>query len=228
MPWDFLIHEFAIMVLAAKHTFYILTKRPEIGAEFISMNWEAIYAEAKKISASAGTFKNGQHKIAPPNAKMFPFPNLWFGTSPGGPDDYKQSLESLATIPAIVRWISDEPIIGMPMISELINDLKLPSDMKHLIDTKQFNAYHGYNPVFQWGVFGGESGDPKTIRAAQSAWFEKAISDGRALGFAPWIKQEGTLLARALNRIDPKGGNMDEWPLSIRVREKPFIVPGIA
>lgn len=79
VPFYFIESVFDVMNKCAQHTFQILTKRPQIAAEYArALNWT---------------------------------PNIWIGTSV---EDRKvtERIASLRRIPAYVRFLSVEPLLG--------------------------------------------------------------------------------------------------------------------
>ncbi|MFW3477408.1 hypothetical protein [Streptomyces microflavus] len=52
-------------------------------------------------------------------------------------------------------------------------------------------------------------------------WIADILTDTRQAGVATYIKQLGTVWARDNNATDTKGGNPDDWPAELRVREYP-------
>jgi len=99
-----------------------------------------------------------------------------------------------------------------------------------------------WNPVVGWGIVGGESGPH--ARRCEAAWMRRAVTDMRAAGVTPFVKQlglrfedrtppagqprvgagaksrptDGADIRRLKNR---KGADMAEWPVDLRVREWP-------
>ena len=128
VPFEFVDRVFAVMALAEKHTFQILTKRPERMAEYFSwletrtLSIEAAIAE---IRTSVPATKVGN--IQPPS---LPLPNVWFGTSVEDQRVHGR-VDQLRRVPSVVRFLSCEPLIG-------------PLDL-------DLNGIH-------WVIVGGESG----------------------------------------------------------------------
>jgi len=54
------------------------------------------------------------------------------------------------------------------------------------------------------------------------AWARSLVAQSRAAGAAPFVKQLGSVWARA-HRADPKGGDWSRWPDDLRVREYPEV-----
>jgi protein gp37 len=109
VPFEFVDRVFAVMALAPRHTFQILTKRPERMAEYFKrLDTRAleIGGAMADIQPSVTTAMLGN--IQPPS---LPLPNAWLGTSV---EDQRVTsrVEYLRRIPGAVRFLSCEPLIG--------------------------------------------------------------------------------------------------------------------
>lgn len=70
-----------------------------------------------------------------------------------------------------------------------------------------------------WIIIGGESGPG--ARPFDPSWARSVLRQCREAGIAPFVKQLGAVVAREQRLTDAKGGNPDEWPSDLRVREFP-------
>jgi protein gp37 len=125
---------------------------------------------------------------------FLPWPdNVWLGTSV---EDERVSnrIDALRVIQAKTRFLSLEPLIG-----------PLPNLNLTGID---------------WVIVGGESG--KMARPAELEWILSIIAQCRSAGVPVFVKQMGSVLARQMKLSSAKGGEIDEWPEHLRVREMPF------
>jgi len=68
-----------------------------------------------------------------------------------------------------------------------------------------------------WIIFGGESGNH--ARFCDPDWIREGITFCRSLGIAPFVKQLGSNCGLRLKHSH--GGDMNEWPLDLRIREFP-------
>lgn len=127
--------------------------------------------------------------------------NVWLGTSVGSQKGMTR-LQDLLKVPTKVRFVSMEP---------LYERLDL---LTHSIDLRRID----------WAIIGGESGNENgkyKYRPCKLEWIEELIE-----GFKPttavFVKQLGTHLAKQLKLKDRHGGNIDEWPQHLRIREMPL------
>lgn len=119
-------------------------------------------------------------------------------------------VHTLATIPSFVKFISAEPLL------ENVNFLE--QDKNGLRSIEEFN----------WVILGGESGNETGkygYRPTELAWLERAITDLRSNSNAGiFVKQLGTYQKHQLGLKDCHGGDINEFPKHLRIREKPFLI----
>jgi protein gp37 len=152
--------------------YQILTKRPERIKDHLPWDWEDGY------------------------------PNVWLGVSGENEELTHQRLKVLLQIPAVVRFISAEPLL-----EEICSDRNC-----NLI--KQLD----------WVIIGGESGNETgkyRYRPMKQAWVESIISVCKKYNVACFNKQLGTYLSKKLGLKDRHGGNIEEWPKTLQVRQFP-------
>lgn len=124
------------------------------------------------------------------------YPNVWLGTSTEDQKTFDERVPILAQVPARVRFLSIEPILG-------------PVDVEGSISK------------IDWVIIGGESGGKNQFRPASLSWFESIVSSCRSADVPVFVKQVGTHLAKEIGSKDFHGGQIDEFPESIRVRQWP-------
>jgi protein gp37 len=110
--------------------------------------------------------------------------NVWMGTSVENRDQ-GQRIADLVAIPAAVRFLSCEPLLGDP---ELARCRIAPQNGGPLLDG--FGRRHdGDPPRVHWVIAGGEAG-PRA-RPASPHWFRSIRDDCAAAGAAFFFKQWG-------------------------------------
>ena len=75
-----------------------------------------------------------------------------------------------------------------------------------------------------WNIIGGESGNDYgkyRYRPMQIDWMEHLLSQSVRNGVPCFIKQLGSYQAKQLKLKDKKGGEMEEWPNNLKVRQYP-------
>jgi protein gp37 len=115
--------------------------------------------------------------------KLVPAPNIWLGTSVES-GEYKARIECLQKIPAHVRFISFEPLVGP------IGDVSLSG--------------------IHWAIVGGESGP--SSRPMKAVWVEEIRRQCAAQNAKFFFKQWGGTNKRAAGR-QYRGRTWDSFPI---------------
>ena len=150
--------------------------------------------------------------MAPPAWAAGKWPrNVWLGTTVENQEQAEERIPHLLPIPAPVRFLSCEPLVGPVEIADYI----------HVLGTYFVN----------WVIAGGESG--QRARPCDLDWI-RSLREQCALARTPiFIKQlgkrpvdarpaaGGALEIFKLELKDGHGGDMAEWPADLRVRELP-------
>jgi protein gp37 len=100
VPDGYIAQVFAAMALGPRHTFQLLTKRPERMRAFLERPEAEVDVRSAAAALSAGA--------APFD---WPLPNVWLGTSVEN-TRWKTRVDDLRTAPAAVRFLSCEPLLG--------------------------------------------------------------------------------------------------------------------
>ena len=137
IPSAFILDVFSVMNEAKQHTFQVLTKRAGRMLEWVSRYQE------------------------------HPAPNIWLGVSCEDQPRAAERIPFLVRIPAVVRFVSLEPLLG-PI------DLSL--------------ARGGHDRSIGWVIVGGESG-PKA-RTMSLVWLRHIVERCRYYGIPVFVKQD--------------------------------------
>jgi protein gp37 len=111
VPDAFIAKVFAVMAATPQHTYQVLTKRPRRMKKLLSSD-----AFCSQVDAAADSldFERDWGGFAP---LPWPAPNVWLGTSIEN-DDYTWRADCLRQVPAAVRFLSLEPLLGpLPSLS---------------------------------------------------------------------------------------------------------------
>ena len=142
VDWGFITRVFEVMRDASTlrgHVFQVLTKRPGIAARW----WDATSVHFE------GNWPEG----------------VWMGVSVES-QRYTRRLDVLARLPAAVRFVSAEPLLG-------------PLDLTHWIEDRTLN----------WVIVGGESG--RAARPMDIGWAESLLGQCNQANIAFFLKQLG-------------------------------------
>jgi protein gp37 len=119
---DETIHRvFAVMALAPRHTFQVLTKRPERMRNLVSSDAfadavldhienDAELWEASKLERDDYPIQEFNRDIA--SGERWPLPNVWLGVSVENQAAANERIPLLAQTPAAIRFLSCEPLLG--------------------------------------------------------------------------------------------------------------------
>jgi protein gp37 len=122
-------------------------------------------------------------------------PHIWQGVSVENAD-YAFRIDHLRRTGAHVKFLSVEPLLGP------IPDLDLTG--------------------IHWVIVGGESGG--NCRPMELEWVASVRAACERQGVPLFVKQTGEKLARKLKLKSKKGGDAEEWPQELRVRQFPLPV----
>jgi len=127
------------------------------------------------------------------------YPNVWLGVSAEDAFWWDKRVSVLREVPARVKFVSYEPAVG---------SLEHPSIKCSAVG-------------IDWVIIGGESAPGREF---DLKWASEAISICRRDGAAPFVKQLGSFPMQdgvSFPVKDDAGGDTEEWPESLRVREFP-------
>ena len=217
---------FAMMALADRHTFQVLTKRPErmlayLTAPLVDQKiWWAGWDMYDRVPVPRPC--GGPDGIG---IKRWPLPNVWLGISAEDQATADERIPLRLQTPAAVRWVSYEPALGPVDFTRWLHNDVTPRE-----------------PALDWIVVGGESGPG--ARPFDLAWARQTVTQCHWAWTTCFVKQLGArpfdlagdgmvplsagLTARweppvgaYLDLRDRKGADPDEWPENLRVREWP-------
>jgi protein gp37 len=80
--------------------------------------------------------------------------------------------------------------------------------------------------MVDWVIIGGESGNETgkyRYRPADVAWFYDLIQQCKEANCPVFVKQMGTAIAKEMKYKDRHGGDMNEWPEPLQIRQFPNI-----
>lgn len=244
VSFGFVAAVFGIMALTPRHTYQILTKRPD--RMFLFFEWlqrnvaVGVEPSAEALAGIAIEQMEDRPSIedCPDEDPGWPLPNVWLGVSAEDQATADERIPPLIESPADVHFVSAEPLLGLIHFDRIRND--------------SWGRYNTLRDGLDWIVLGGESG-PGARRCDLSA-IRQIVADARGNGVAVFVKQLG---ARPVERMssddhtpdtlsevedvwpvggesthvasnfwtpdleDSKGGDPSEWPEALRVRQFP-------
>lgn len=217
VPLDDLAESFAVMALCPQHRFQGLTKchdvmrsrlnNPEFRAE-VDERARRLISEDKRARRASSVLVDGR--------VPWPLPNLWLGVSVEDQERALLRIPALLDTPAVVRFLSCEPLIGAVDVTEWLHESVCP------IKTEQVCTC-GSDVVQEarvdWVIAGGESGDSQVARMDLD-WVRSLRDQCRPAGVAFFFKQLGSVLAREQG-IRGSGHHLEDFPPDLRIQEYP-------
>jgi protein gp37 len=180
----------------------VLTKRPENVMDTLVRVRELGRHDDKMVgSVVAARWNDG-----------YPPANVWLGVSAEDQENFVQRVFWLSGLPARIRFVSAEPLLG-------------PIDFRRWFSGDVLKS----NP-FDWLIAGGESGDLDVVRPCGVEWIRDLVTQCKEVGLPIWVKQLGSrpIMPPTADRgmiplplADPKGEDVGEWPEDLRVQELP-------
>lgn len=195
VPFTFVAAMFGVMAACPRHTFQVLTKRPErMRALFAWLEERAEQAREvfphespawrRAHCLRSAALNNGADlgtTAAWLASEGWPLPNVWLGTSVEHQAAADERIPQLLATPAAVRFLSAEPLLG-------------PVDLgRYMVRCPSCGATHlGPCDVprpwpLHWVITGGESGPG--YRPADPAWFGSVRDQCVAAGVPFFFKQ---------------------------------------
>lgn len=251
VPFEFIDRAFAVMALCPRHTFQLLTKRPERMAE---------YLDGYSLTRKAAIRKAGDDFTDFAPGPTIPLPNVWLGASVERQNEADERIPHLLRCPAKFRFLSCEPLLGPVELSEWIfcDECRVGQWGRGAIDDPLSNAAGGRPwrecrcAKIDWVIVGGESGPH--ARPCDVAWIRSIVKQCQDAGVPCFVKQLGArVFVRndkfsewprdgdgleydpsgpgfhyqgehvEVHTVDPKGGDPSEWPADLRVRQFPEV-----
>lgn len=194
VPAEFIADVFQVMRNTPQHTYQILTKRPQRMKGLVS----AMYAGWDEVLS-----------------------NVWLGTSVEN-QQYAFRIKYLIETPAVVRFLSVEPMIGPVDLSEWlyahgpwnVTEYGTECSCGAPIVDHQRDLCNGDR--LHWVIVGGESGP--NARPMNFEWVRDIRDQCEEAGVALFIKQLGS-------RWGSDHHDIEGFPEDLRVREYPEGVP---
>lgn len=212
VPAAWLDQIFAVMLLAPRHTFQVLTKRPEGMRAYLTLATthervvdaaRVLFERRRKVVLDAPLLR-----FAGFTARPWPLPNVHLGVSVEHQRAADQRIPLLLETPAAVRWLSAEPLLG-PI------DLRSFAPFLAHLGAAGIECDHGHDacPIcdrgIDWVVVGGESG--RDHRPMDLAW-ARGLWEQCCEAYVPFYFKQ---------RSGPRSGLTDGVEENLLVREFP-------
>ncbi|MGS4947411.1 DUF5131 family protein [Meridianimarinicoccus sp. RP-17] len=179
VPDEWIDRVFAVMSLCPRHTFQVLTKRPERMRAWRTENRITHIMAAAEAEIDRLGWDSWPASTRAWEAHIDGFPNVWLGTSIEDQPTADARIPDLLATPAAVRFVSAEPLLG-PV------DL---TSMERSGGTGLMRPLDGRFRTLDWIIVGGESGPG--ARPMHPDWARSLRDQCHAAGVAFFFKQWG-------------------------------------
>lgn len=187
VPYEFIYDIWDVMVKNRQHTFLILSKRPDRMKSFI----ERVMANRMDYAYMLGNTPEG--KEARKWAQR-PIQNIWLGVTAENQEQADKRITILLQIPAAVRFVSVEPMLGPVHLNQINTDSKAIT-LNALTGTPYDWDYGEWMPEdnigakIDWVICGGETGPG--ARPMHRDWARELRDQCKAAGVPFLFKQWG-------------------------------------
>ena len=224
VPFEFIDRVFAVMALCRRHTFQVLTKRPERMAEYLN-GWAA-YERVRTMIETPGndvrvawwkTLNTQQRRQEQSQwwtnlpTDRWPLPNVWLGTSVENQATADERLPYLVRCQAAVRFVSGEPLLGAVDLTRV--NFGAPG-VQNVLDCRvsEIAKRAGIDKLngVDWVIVGGESGP--NARPCDVGHVRSVVQQCKAAGVPVFVKQLGVNVEWWSSTPDMK------WPEGTRFR----------
>lgn len=186
VPGKFIIDTLSVMAEASKHTFLLLTKRPEQMKDVMN---HCTVANDVWLQTTTGV------SAEPP---IWPLPNVWLGVTAENQEQADKRIPILLQTPAAKRFVSVEPMLGPVDLGKW-----LPIEWSEIGETwiEAFPGKHCYDTKLHWVICGGESGPG--ARPMHPDWARSLRDQCTAAGVPFLFKQWGEFAPFTYDPRDP-------------------------
>lgn len=153
--------------------------------------------------------------------------NVWLGTSVEDQRRADERIPLLLSLAAKVRFLSCEPLLGPVDVRQALTYRRRPGE-----DFGSGGNYLADLHGIDWVIVGGETGPG--ARPCGTGWIRSLVGQCRDAGTACFVKQLGAQPISPDGNpfgwdrgFDAKGGDPDDWPNDLRVRQFPDSTVGL-
>jgi len=139
------------------------------------------------------------------SAAAWPWPNVWIGATICNQEEADRDVPKLLALPAAVRFVSIEPMLGAINIKRSYLD-GMSEGESFRDSTGKEHKRISYGPKLDWAICGGESG--KDARPMHPDWPRSLRDQCASAGTSFFFKQWGEWLPDSQN---PTVGGLNPW-----------------
>lgn len=211
VPDGLIAEAFAVMLLAPRHTFQVLTKRPGRMRSLLRSEGFRLAAQAEACALTTLDYTPDEY------ADQWPLPNVWLGVSVEDQRWADIRVPELLETPAAMRWISAEPLLGPVDLSPWLYGPPAcgcgiaPDGAPGTLQGCSAGCMVPSPSALDWVIVGGESGPharpmhpnwARSLRdqcqAAKVAFFFKQWGSHRWIAHSAWDEESGDWVDRGV------------------------------
>ena len=225
VPFDFIDRIFAIMGMTQRHTYLLLTKRPDRMAEYLSGSHDR-YQSILSVAYSLELVPEDTARpyLQEGGMQLVDFyPHVYFGVTAENQARADERIPTLLQRPAAKHFVSIEPMLGPVDFAHILIDgatsLNALTGNIHHVGYVPRN-YPGKSAKLDWVVCGGETGPG--ARPMHPDWVRSVRDQCQASGTPFFFKGWGDWAPRA-NEDHEEGKRELIWPdgsLAVRVGKR--------
>ena len=249
IPDDYIDEVFDVMAKAQNHIFQVLTKRPARMLAWFEGLHHRRPIPGMGVSTGGPPFCLTRYDIAAGRDQCpdhdpdvgfcgspWPLPNVHLYVSTENQKTFDERVPILLQCPAVIHGISAEPLLGPIVIPQQNPDGHWPPNapqperpaLAHQDWPDDFDYWSVKGAGLNHVIIGGESG--QGARLCNRAWIRALVDQCQSAAVPVFVKQMGgncydstrpreALESQEIYHKHTKGGDMDEWPAELRVRE---------
>lgn len=182
---------FAVMALTPRHTYQVLTKRPDRMREYTKRR--TARARHPAMGYAALMSMTGRWNTPALNLLEWPLQHVWMGVSVEDQATADARIPHLLGASAAIRFISAEPLLGPVCLDELQRRADIPGDEYSALHCDVDVADDDWGgATLDWVIVGGESGPG--ARPMHPDWARSLRDQCQAAGVPFFFKQWGAWL----------------------------------
>lgn len=205
LPDHFIDDMFAVMAMAAQHTFQILTKRPKRMRDYLT-DPKTVLRIADAIDRRDAN--QGYDVLAQDlrDGRAWPLRDVWLGVSVEDQRRADERIPLLLQTPADVRFLSCEPLLGPVDLTALPH----PVPGGGTVAVNALRRPSLFAPTVDWVIVGAESGPG--ARPMADDWVRALRDQCQAAGTAFFFKQRASASGRKETEPELDGRQWLEFP----------------
>lgn len=208
VPDEYITRVWAVMALAGRHTFQVLTKRHGRMRSLLSSNGfqTAVFEEIDRLVERFPKLRERAYQGVF-HRTILPLNNVWLGVSVENQKWADIRVPALLETPAAIRFLSCEPLLGPVALHRYLPN-GFGEGALHNPTSPSLDDRPGF-PTVDWVIVGGESGP--AYRRLDLDWVREVRDRCQESGVPLFFKQVGGARPKSGGRL-LDGRTWDEFP----------------